>query len=43
MASEIIANLPQKYEVALKSGDLLYFPSTVTKYTETGVNVRPNV
>jgi hypothetical protein len=43
MASEIIANLPQKYEVALESGDLLYFPSTATKYTETGVNVRPNV
>ncbi len=41
MTSEIIASLPQKYEVALKSGDLLFFPSTIAKCTETDVDVRP--
>jgi len=38
MTSEIIASLPQKYEVALKSGDLLFFPSTIAKCTEFDVD-----
>jgi ATP adenylyltransferase len=41
MASEIITSIPQKYELALKSGDLLFFPSTVTKHTESDIDVRP--
>ncbi|KAF8623098.1 hypothetical protein AX15_006509 [Amanita polypyramis BW_CC] len=38
MASEIIAGLPQKYEAAVKSGDLLFFPSTIEKHTEYDVD-----
>lgn len=40
MTSEIITSLPQKYEAALKSGDLLFFPSTVAKCTESDIDVR---
>lgn len=37
MASEIVANLPHKFDAALQSGDLLFFPSTVSKHPEFGV------
>ncbi|KAF8635245.1 hypothetical protein AX17_004018 [Amanita inopinata Kibby_2008] len=34
MASEIIASLPKKYQVALQSGDLHFYPSTIATHTE---------
>ncbi|KAK2464214.1 hypothetical protein APHAL10511_003671 [Amanita phalloides] len=43
MASEIIASLPQKYEAALRSSDLLFFPSSVTNHTEYDVDFEVRV
>jgi len=34
MASALISNVPKKYDVALQSGDLLFFSSTTTKHAE---------
>lgn len=38
--TEIIAQLPTGFERARESGDLLFFPSTVHKHQEFGVEVR---
>jgi len=37
---EIIAKLDSQFEKARQSGDLLFFPSTVHKHTDVGVDVR---
>ncbi|KAH9951540.1 HIT-like domain-containing protein [Amylocystis lapponica] len=37
MASELISKLPESYDKALSSGDLLFFPSTVNKHIDHGV------
>lgn len=37
----ILAKLPEAFEKAQASGDLLFFPSTVHKHIENGVEVRP--
>ena len=36
---EIVAKLDSKFEKARESGDLLFFPSTVHKHTDVGVDV----
>jgi len=38
--SDIISAVPARFESALKSGDLLYFPSTIAKHEDSGVEVR---
>ena len=37
---EIITKLDSQFEKARRSGDLLFFPSTVHKYTDAGIDVR---
>ena len=37
---EIVAKLGPQFERARESGDLLFFPSTVHKHTDVGVDVR---
>ena len=37
---EIIAKLGPQFERARESGDLLFFPSTVHKHTDAGIDVR---
>lgn len=37
---EIVAKLDSQFEKARGSGDLLFFPSTVHKHTDVGVDVR---
>lgn len=36
---EIISKLPEAFDKALEQGDLLFFPSTVHKHTESNVEV----
>jgi len=36
---EIVAKLDSQFEKARESGDLLFFPSTVHKHTDVGVDV----
>lgn len=38
--SEIISRLPGSFANAVKSGDLLYFPSTVSKHIDSEIEVR---
>jgi|ERR1700722_13107255 len=38
--SVIISKLPSSFDKALSSGDLIFFPSTVHKHSENGVEVR---
>jgi hypothetical protein len=38
--NDIIAKVPGQYEDALKSGDLLHFPSTIVKHIELDIDVR---
>ena len=37
---QIISNIPQSYEDALKAGDLFFFPSTVIKLVDSDIEVR---
>ena len=37
---EIVAKLDSQFEKARESGDLLFFPSTVHKHTDVGIDVR---
>ena len=37
--AEIVAKLPEAFERARASGDLLFFPSTVHTHSEAGVDV----
>lgn len=37
---EVIAKLDPQFEKACESGDLLFFPSTVHKHTDAGIDVR---
>lgn len=37
---EIVAKLDSQFEKARGSGDLLFFPSTVHKHTDAGIDVR---
>lgn len=37
---EIITKLGSQFEKARESGDLLFFPSTVHKHTDAGIDVR---
>lgn len=37
---EIVAKLDSQFKKARESGDLLFFPSTVHKHTDVGVDVR---
>ena len=37
---EIVARLDSQFERARESGDLLFFPSTIHKHTDVGVDVR---
>lgn len=39
-ASEILATVPHRFEQALSSGDLFFFPSTLHTHQELGVFVR---
>ena len=39
-SQEIIAKLGSQFEKARESGDLLFFPSTVHKHTDAGIDVR---
>lgn len=38
--SEVISKLPESFEKGLASGDLLFFPSTVYKHEDYGVQVQ---
>lgn len=38
LPSDILKKIPETYENALKSGDLLYFPSTIDKHNELGID-----
>jgi len=37
---EVVAKLDSQFEKARESGDLLFFPSTVHKHADAGVDVR---
>ena len=40
--SDIILKVPERFDNALKSGDLLFFPSTVTKHIDSDIEVTPD-
>lgn len=37
---EVVAKLDSQFEKARESGDLFFFPSTVHKHTDAGIDVR---
>jgi hypothetical protein len=39
MADEPISKLPAVFDEAVKSGDVFFFPSTVNKHVESGIEV----
>jgi ATP adenylyltransferase len=39
---DIISKVPERFDNALKSGDLLFFPSTTTKHVDSDVEVTPD-
>jgi hypothetical protein len=38
--SEIISSVPQKFDKALESGDVFFFPSIISKQDDSGLEVR---
>ena len=38
--SDIVNKIPERFDSALKAGDLLFFPSTTTKHIESNIEVK---
>ena len=38
--SDIVNKIPERFDRALKAGDLLFFPSTTTKHIESNIEVK---
>jgi hypothetical protein len=43
LAHEVITKVPSSYKSGVESGDLLFFPTTISTHTEAGIEVCPIV